>query len=223
MKHSLELGIKLYNQKRYEQAKKELQSLDQKPEENPEIAYYLGLVLTQLQDYNAAVPILEFVILAHPSIFYIFQCRMVLGLIYSLTQQYRLAEIEFRNLLKLGVESPQVYTSLGFALYAQKKKDEAIENLKKALELKSDYASALNNLGFIYAEEGMKAKEAVDLCRLAVRGQPGNPVYLDSLGFALFKAGNFVDSRAYLRKALEISKGNREIAAHLKLVLEKET
>ena len=60
------------------------------------------------------------------------------------------------------------------------------------------------------------------MCKQAVKRQPGNPVYLDSLGWALFKAGNLADAKAYLRKAFEASKGNKEIAAHLKEVLAKE-
>jgi tetratricopeptide (TPR) repeat protein len=220
MKHTLQRGIQFYEQKRYEQAKVEFLSLEEKPEEDPVLAYYLGLTYTQLEDYEKAIQLLEFVILTHHSLFYIFQCRMVLGLIYSLTQRFKLAEIEFRNLIKLGVESPQVYTSMGYALYAQKKTDESIESLKKALKYKPNYASALNNLGFIYAEEGIDRPAAVDFCKQAYNVDPKNPVYLDSLGWALYKNGNIHDAKAYLRRALDAAKGNKEIAAHLKLVLE---
>jgi tetratricopeptide (TPR) repeat protein len=222
MNHSLEKGIQYYQQKRYEQARAELVALDEKPEENPAVAYYLGLTYTQLEDFEKAIPLLEFVILSHQNLFFVFQCRMVLGYIYSVTRRFQLAEIEFRNLLKLGVESPQVFTSLGYALYAQRKIDESIEELKKALKYKPDYASALNNLGFIYAEEGRDMAQAISFCKQAVKRQPGNPVYLDSLGWALFKAGNVADAKAFLRKALDASKGSKEIAAHLKAVLEKE-
>jgi len=220
VKPTLERGIQFYNQKRYEQAKKELMGLEEKPEENPLIAYYLGLALTQLKEYDKAIPFFEFVILTHHNLFYVFQCRMVLGLIYSMTQQFKLAEIEFRNLIKLGIESPQVYTSLGYVLYAQKKVGESVESLKKALKYKPNYAGALNNLGFIYAEEGIDLKNALELARQAHKTDPGNPIYLDSLGWAFFKNGNLVDAKAYLRKALDIAKSSKEIAAHLKFVLD---
>jgi tetratricopeptide (TPR) repeat protein len=222
MKHTLERGIQFYQQKRYDQARVELLALDEKPEENPAVAYYLGLAYTQLEDYEKAIPLLEFVMLSHQSLFFVFQCRMVLGFIYSVTRRYQLAEIEFRNLLKLGVESPQVFTSLGFALYAQKKIDESIGALKKALNYKPDYASALNNQGFIYAEEGKDPRLAVELCKQALKLHPGNPVYMDSLGWALFRAGQIADAKAFLRKALDTAKGNKEVAAHLKTVLDTE-
>ncbi len=219
MKASLERGIRFYNQKRYEQAKKELLALEEKPEDNPEIAYYLGLVYSQTEAYDEAIICLEQVLLSHQNLFQIFQCRMILGFIYSKTGRFRLAEMEFKHLIDLGVESPQVYASMGYALYAQKKTGECIKYLKKALDLKPDYAGALNNLGYVYAEENVDHDQAVELCKKANKLLPGNPVYLDSLGWAYFKAGRPVDAKAYLRKALELSKGNREIAEHLRRII----
>jgi Flp pilus assembly protein TadD len=127
--------------------------------------------------------------------------------------------MEFKHLIDLGVESPQVYASVGYALYAQKKTGECIKSLEKALKLKPDYAGALNNLGFIYAEENLDCARAVEMCKKAVKLHPKNSVYLDSLGWAYFKKGNMVDAKEYLRKALELSKGNKEIANHLRFVL----
>jgi tetratricopeptide (TPR) repeat protein len=221
VKPTFKRGIQFFNQKRFEQAKKELLSLEQRPDENPEIAYYLGLIHTQLKEYDNAIMYLEQVVLSHQNMFNILQCRMILGFIYSVTGRFRLAEMEFRHLINLGVESPQVYASIGYTLYAQKKIGECIKNLQKALKLKPDYAGALNNLGYIYAEEGLNYKEAIELCKKAAKLNPKNPVYLDSLGWAYFKKGNLVDAKEYLRKALELSKGNREIANHLRSVISK--
>lgn len=222
MNPTIERGIQFFEQKRYEQAKKEFLALPEKPDENPILAYYLGLTYTQLEEYDKAIPLFEYVILTHNNLFFIFQCRMVLGLIYSFTQQYKLAEIELRNLIKLGVESPQVYTSLGFVLYAQKKTDESVKCLKKALKYKPNYASALNNLAYIYAEEGIDLKNSIEFARQAQKQDPDNPIYLDTLGWAFFKNGNSSDAKAYLRKALDNSKNNKDIAAHLKKVLKEE-
>jgi tetratricopeptide (TPR) repeat protein len=219
MKATFKRGIQFYNKKRFEQAKKEFLALEQKPEDNPEIAYYLGLINTHLQEYDEAIINLEQVVLSHQNLFQIFQCRMILGFIYSVTKRFRLAEMEFKHLIDLGVESPQVYASMGYVLYAQKKIGECIKCLEKALELRPDYAGALNNLGFVYAEEKLDYAKAIDLCKKAVKLNPKNPVYLDSLGWSYFKNGNIMDAKAYLRKALELSKGNREIADHLRSVI----
>lgn len=48
---------------------------------------------------------------------------------------------------------------------------------------------ALNSLGYMLAERGEKLEEAVDLLQRAVKIEPDNPSYLDSLGWAYFQQG----------------------------------
>jgi tetratricopeptide (TPR) repeat protein len=50
-------------------------------------------------------------------------------------------------------------------------------------------ANALNSLGYMFAERGERLEEAVTLVERALKVDPGNPSYLDSLGWAYFKQG----------------------------------
>lgn len=50
-------------------------------------------------------------------------------------------------------------------------------------------ANALNSLGYMFAERGERLDEAVTLVERALKVDPGNPSYLDSLGWAYFKQG----------------------------------
>jgi tetratricopeptide (TPR) repeat protein len=50
-------------------------------------------------------------------------------------------------------------------------------------------ATALNYLGYMFAERGERLDEAVDLVQRALKVEPGNPSYLDSLGWAYFRLG----------------------------------
>jgi tetratricopeptide (TPR) repeat protein len=50
-------------------------------------------------------------------------------------------------------------------------------------------ANALNSLGYLLAERGDRLEEAVQLVRRALEIEPGNPSYLDSLGWAYFQQG----------------------------------
>ena len=84
----------------------------------------------------------------------------------------------------------------------------------------ADYPSALNSLGYIYAEEDIDTLKAVELCKKAVHIRPKNPSYLDSLGWAHFKNNRIQEARGYLRRALDILPGNKQIAHHLKVVME---
>ncbi len=50
-------------------------------------------------------------------------------------------------------------------------------------------ADAMNSLSYMLAENGLRLPEAVELAERAVKIEPGNPSYLDTLGWALFKQG----------------------------------
>jgi tetratricopeptide (TPR) repeat protein len=50
-------------------------------------------------------------------------------------------------------------------------------------------ANALNSLGYMYAERGERLDEAIALLERALKIEPDNPSYLDSLGWAYFQQG----------------------------------
>jgi tetratricopeptide (TPR) repeat protein len=220
MNKSFENGVRLYHSHRFEQALKELREAEKEMTDSPELDYYIGLALTQLGDYEEALLSLEKVVTSHFSFLHIMQARMVLGYIYAITGRYRLAEFEFSKVNELGLQSSQALAALGYVLYCQKKIPESIETLEKSLEVDAKNANAQNSLGFIYAEEKRNLSEAVSLCRQASEAHPRNPAYLDSLGWALFRKGETMEAKTCIRKALDMAPGNKEIAAHLKAILD---
>jgi tetratricopeptide (TPR) repeat protein len=50
-------------------------------------------------------------------------------------------------------------------------------------------ANALNSLGYMFAERGEQLSEAVELLQRALKIEPDNPSYLDSLGWAYLQQG----------------------------------
>lgn len=220
MNEMFERAVKLYHSHRFDQALAALSETEAETGSTPELDYYRGLALTQLGRHEDAILTLEKVVDSHFSFLHIMQARMVLGYIYSVTGRYRLAEFEFTKVSELGLQSSQALAALGFVYYAQKKVKESIETLKKALEIEPKNANALNSLGFIYAEEKIDPQKAISLCRQAVEVAPRNAAYLDSLGWALFRVGNLDESRLLFRRALDLAPGNREIASHMRALMD---
>ena len=101
----LDAGIRMYRNHRYEAALAALLALDEDPAENPELAYYLGLCYTKLEQYDDALLYLEQVVTNHTNLLLIYQSRLILGYIYCVTERYRLAEFEMKKLLDEGYES----------------------------------------------------------------------------------------------------------------------
>ncbi|MBL8139435.1 MAG: tetratricopeptide repeat protein [Acidobacteria bacterium] len=80
-------------------------------------------------------------------------------------------------------------------------------------------AAALNYLGYMLASRGMKVPEALALVDRALVVEPGNPAYLDSRGWALFKMGRAADAEAPLRQAATALGGSSVIQFHFAEVL----
>ena len=79
----------------------------------------------------------------------------------------------------------------------------------------------MNSLSYMLAEHGLRLPEAVDLAQRAVKIEPGNPAYLDTLGWALFKQGTRGGSRRADGKAAAVLTGNSVIQDHHGDVLAK--
>ena len=61
---------------------------------------------------------------------------------------------------------------------------------------------ALNYLGYMLADRGTRLDEALGYIRRAVALDPQNGAYLDSLGWAYYKMGNYELAEENLRRAV---------------------
>ncbi len=81
---------------------------------------------------------------------------------------------------------------------------------------------AQNNLGYFLAERNEKLDEALRLIQQALRADPDNPSYLDSLGWVYFKQGKLDLAEEYLKKALKFDATSATIHEHLGDVYQKQ-
>ena len=218
---SMAEGIRLYTVKRWEKALVELLAVNTErftPEENIELAYYLGLCYTKLERYDDALLYLEQVVTSGKDVLRIYQCRMTLAYIYVITSRTKLAEFELKRLSNSGFESAQLYSTLAYAAWVQKRYKQAVEYYEKALDLDENNANALNGLGFVLVDGNIDLIRGLRCCKKAVDLKPQNPAYLDSLGWAYYKNGELLEARTWLRRAHEAAPDQKEIREHYKIV-----
>jgi tetratricopeptide (TPR) repeat protein len=98
---------------------------------------------------------------------------------------------------------------------------DAERTLRQMLEAQPRNAETLNYLGYLLAERGQKLEEAIDLIERALDLDPGNPSYLDSLGWAHFKGGNIEEAEKSLVPAAQKLPKNSVIQDHLGDVLSR--
>ncbi|HXC30990.1 MAG TPA: tetratricopeptide repeat protein, partial [Verrucomicrobiae bacterium] len=104
---------------------------------------------------------------------------------------------------------------LGAIYERQKKYDQAEEEFRKVLEVNPHSASTLNYYGYILADRGIRLDEAVDMLQRALKEEPNNPAYEDSLGWAYFKQNKLDDAEQWLRQAATRESHDPTILSHL--------
>ncbi len=76
-------------------------------------------------------------------------------------------------------------------------------------------ANALNSLGYMLADHGQRLDEAVDLVQRALKIEPANPSFLDSLGWAYFRQGKLDLADEPLTQAAERLPTSSAVNEHL--------
>jgi tetratricopeptide (TPR) repeat protein len=209
-------GVRLYGLGKYDDALVVFLGVPAgKVGNNLELAYYIGLCYARLERYDDALVYLEQVVTADTDLARVYQCRMVLSVIYTLTGRSRLADFELRKLIDSGYESAQVFCSLGYIAFEHKNVDDAINWYEKAIALEADNSTALNGLGYVLADSGRDLTRALTMCKKAIDCEPENAAYLDSIGWIYFKLGLETEAKSFTRRALEKAPDNTVINGHL--------
>jgi len=112
-------------------------------------------------------------------------------------------------------DNEMVWFLLGAIYERQKFFDKAEEQFKKVLAVNPKNAPVLNYYGYMLGDLGIRLDEAEALVQQALKEDPFNGAYLDSLGWIYFKENKFGASESTLRKAVERERHDATIHSHL--------
>jgi tetratricopeptide (TPR) repeat protein len=112
-------------------------------------------------------------------------------------------------------ENEMVWFLLGAIYERQKFFDKAEEQFKKVLSVNPKNAPVLNYYGYMLGDLGIRLDEAEALVQQALKEDPFNGAYLDSLGWIYFKENKLGASESTLRKAVERERHDATIHSHL--------
>ena len=80
----------------------------------------------------------------------------------------------------------------------------AESSLESAVTRSPDDPWLINELAMEYADQGVRLERAFALIKRALNCQPENPVFLDTIGWILFKMGRREEAKAALERCLEV-------------------
>src|SRR5271157_3063528 len=124
----------------------------------------------------------------------------------SRVKNWKQAEADINKALELATKQEDrdyVIFVQGSIYERQKKYDLAEESFHKVIADNPKDAMALNYLGYMLADRGTRVEEALGYIRRAVALEPQNGAYLDSLGWAYSRLGNYDLAEENLRRASE--------------------
>lgn len=91
-------------------------------------------------------------------------------------------------------------------------------NLRRLIQLQPGHAHAYNALGYTLADRNERLPEARILIETALKLSPDDPFIMDSMGWVLYRLGQYKEGLDYLQRAFSL-RPDPEIAAHLGEVL----
>lgn len=142
-----------------------------------------------------------------------------LGELYHLQKDYAKAISSYTTGIKF-LKNPEkkhwyIFYSRGMSFERSKKWIEAEKDFLYALELFPNQPLVLNYLGYSWIDFGRNLQEAQELIKKAVKLRPNDGYFIDSLGWAFYRMGDYKNAVIELEKAVEKVPNDPIINDHL--------
>jgi tetratricopeptide (TPR) repeat protein len=238
------LGYLLFEAKRFEEARERFErALKAEPQEY-EIAFFLGVVTRRLGDTEASLAAFESIPPEHryypearAQVAAVYERRgdydealaeveRALAVrdtrdlrLYGATLRAKVGDLDgaVRDVELMLEDTPQddeLLFNLGVLYGEAEQIDQAIGYMQQALESNPDNASALNYIGYTWAERGQNLDEAERMIHRAIELRPDDGYIVDSLGWVYYmRARPLVESER--QRAHELTGGDPVISEHL--------
>jgi len=112
-------------------------------------------------------------------------------------------------------ENPAAWFSLGVIQDKLGKLDQVVAAMEKVIALDPKHATALNYLGYTFADRNMRLPEAETLVLRALEIRPDDGYFLDSLAWVHYRRGDYRRAEEELLRALKLVPDDPVILEHL--------
>ena len=134
-------------------------------------------------------------------------------------KEYSEAEDLMREALEREPKDERLLFNLGLVLHERGASEEALTIMEEVVKLNPRNSDALNYLAYGLIENGTDLARAQELASKALEIKPQDPYYLDTLGWAQFKAGKLEEAESSLSKAVGFAGDDLVVVDHYVEVL----
>jgi predicted Zn-dependent protease len=238
-------GLIHEEEKGFEAASEAFNAVDRAADLYPEARLHLGICLSEAGHHTAAMAALRQGLLDHPGARSILvaladaqarsgDLRGAVGLLQKAADDQgsdelysSLADLLARNgdpgggvaALQRAISShaghPRLVYALALAHAKNADRARALETMRELLKLEPENANALNFIAYTLAESGAELDEAERLVKRALMLRPESGAFTDSLGWVLFKRGEYRQAVEALQRAEALTPNEPVIIEHL--------
>ncbi|NCY21561.1 hypothetical protein EBX31_06360 [bacterium] len=147
------------------------------------------------------------------------QLLLVQGLAEKAQNRMADAVATFAKVERLAQNRPEVLDAGFYYEYGSASEQAGLPTrseaaLKRALQLNPGHHPSLNYLGYMWAERGRNLREALGMIEKALELSPGNPAYLDSQAWALYRLGHPHEAKPLMEEALRLVPDDPTLLEH---------
>ncbi len=205
-------GFSLYGLKRYPEALEAFRRVSPASRFHQDAAVHIAFILQEQGKGEEAREHLSNLVRSQPQNA---DLKYYLATLYEEARRFE----EARALLEQAIAQDEKNARYRFRLAVvhdkMKNKEAAIQALKQAIELDPRDATALNYLGYTYADLGIHLDEAERLILEALKHKPDDGYITDSLGWVYYKKGDYRKALEVLKKAADLVKDDPVILEHV--------
>lgn len=194
-------------------AKKVLLAVSSKADSYEDSILMLAQIYEDEDNYSEAVNILKNVIASEETrrpVFYFY-----LASLYRKQDKVDVGMSVFDQAVQQFPDDPRVLYEYGLYLEQTGKTDEALEKMEQVLTINADDPYALNYVGYTWADRGVNLDQALVYLKKAVAAKPDDGFIRDSLGWVLYKLGEYQQAVKELNAAVSKQPHDPTINEHL--------
>lgn len=212
----IRIGQILFEKADYDNAIIEMEDAVERFPRNQIVNLILGLSYAQNSDHLSALPYLKSSVDLNPN-----DLNSTLAYSFSLNQSERDDEalIYLERALRIDPKNTQALGMMGLIFDGREEytKSDSIYNI--AVNIDSTDILILNNYAYSLAERGIELEKALRMVEKAVKEDPENASYLDTIGWVYYQMGQYENAKKYIQLAIDQDENNATLLDHLADVL----
>lgn len=108
-----------------------------------------------------------------------------------------------------------VFYARGISYERSHQWDKAEKDFQNALQMEPNQPDVLNYLGYSWLTQNIRVDEALRMIEVALNARPEDAHIVDSMGWALYRVGDYANAMGYLEQAIELMPTDPTVNEHL--------